>query len=96
MSKTIAKPAAIIATLLCVGCTSVAPHEAGERRTPSPRTVLLERRLQADIERVAGMTEEAAARELFEWETGRTPPAPRVRRPAIDPARIDPARRIRA
>jgi hypothetical protein len=90
MNKTIATPAAIIAALLCVGCATDAPQEAWERRTPSPRTVLLERRLQADIERVAGMTEEAAARELVEWETGRAAAAPgatSARRQAIVPAR---------
>ncbi len=83
MTKTFAKPAAVLAVLLCTACA----------QKPAPTTATAwERRHVDDIVRVAGMSD---AEVLAELETGRAPPAPRVRRPANDPARIDPARKIR-
>jgi hypothetical protein len=95
MTKTFAKPAAVLAVLLCTACAQKpAPTTATawERRPTTLREMLVLRRHVDDIVRVAGMSD---AEVLAELETGRAPPAPRVRRPANDPARIDPARKIR-
>jgi hypothetical protein len=97
MTKTIAKPAAVLAALLCVGCAQTpAPTTAAawERRPTTLREMLVLRRHMDDIVRVAGMSDPEV---LAELETGLAPtPAPRARRPANNPARIDPARKIRA
>jgi hypothetical protein len=73
-------PAAVLAALFCVGCTSPATQQARERREPNARERLVTLKYMRDIEETARKPEEQVLRELAALEAGRQTPVRRGRR----------------